>query len=218
MSEQNNVKVMPKKANKKLIVPVAIMCAILFIANIIMVSMAFFSDKATGSAVVTFGSVSTDAYVMQNSQKQTSITLDSNELIAGAVAQREFHIDVTGKSDCYVRITGEFRIAVDGTNYISANDLVTFSVDTSSAIGWKLLDGKYYYTSVLNGTDTGSASKLTLPIKFTVSDSFGNTSQDGTSVYKNKPYQVVISVESCQAEGTDMGTGNGFDHTKWVSN
>ena len=190
----------------------------LFITNIILVTTAFFSVTAKGSSIVTFGTISTSAYVMENSQKVTNLTIDSNSLVAGAVIEKELHVDVTGQSDCYVRVSGEFRIAVDGTNYVDASDMVSFSVDTTTATGWKLLDGKYYYTAVLNGTDSGSASSLTLPIKFTVSDSFGNTNADGTSVYKNKPYKIIVLVESCQAEGVDLGSGNSFDHTKWVTN
>lgn len=214
----SNIQIMPNRANKKWVMPLAVALVVLFIANIIFITVAFFSDTAKGSAVVTFGTISTDAYIMENSTKTTRINLDTNELIAGSVTQKQLHIDVTGTGDCYVRVTGEFRVAVDGTNYVAINNLVTFSIDTTTATGWKLLDGKYYYTSVLNGTDSGNASKLTLPIKFTVSENFGNSSLDGQSIYKNKPYRIVVSVESCQAEGTQLGSGNSFDHTKWVSN
>ena len=214
----NNIQVMPKKANKKWYVTLAVAMAVLFIANIVLVTTAFFSDTARGSSVVTFGTIKTDAYIMENSTKSTTINLSANNLIAGAVTEKELHIDVIGTSDCYVRVTGEFQIAIDGSNYISASDLVGFSIDTTAATGWKLLDGKYYYTSVLSGTDSGSASKLTLPIKFTVSETFGNSNVSGTSVYKNKPYKVMVTVESCQAEGTSIGSGASFDHTKWVSN
>ena len=218
MSEQKSVKIMPKKSSKKMFVPIAIVLAVLFVANLVLIGVAFFSDKATGSSIVTFGTISTDAYIMQNGQKSTTISLDSNNLMAGDVTEKELHIDVTGSKDCYVRLKGEFRIAVDGSNYVDASDLISFSIDTTTATGWKLLDGKYYYTSVLNGTESGNASQLTLPIRFTVSNSFGNSNLDSTSVYKNKPYKIVITIESCQAEGTSLGSGNTFDHTQWVSN
>lgn len=218
MNNQNTIQVQ-KKSSKKMIIPFVALIAILFISNLIMIGLAFFTDKATGESIVTFGSIETSAYIMENSQKSTTITLDSNGLIAGAETEKELHIDVTGKNDCYVRVTGEFRVAVDGSTYIDASDLVSFSIDTTTNSGWKLCDdGKYYYTSILSGTDSGNASKLTLNIKFTVSEDFGNSNLDGTSVYKNKPYNIIVSVESCQSEGTSIGSGNTFDYTKWVEN
>ncbi|MGN1221603.1 MAG: hypothetical protein ACI4TT_00030 [Christensenellales bacterium] len=217
MDKQNLIKVKQKKSNNKLLIPLIVVISVLLILNVVLISMAFFSDKATGESIITFGSVETNAYILQGGNKLTSISLDSNDLIAGAVTQKDLHIDVTGKSNCYVRLTGEFKIATDGTNYVNASDLVSFSVDTTTATGWKLCeDGKYYYTSVLNGTETGSASTLSLPIKFTVSNEFGNSS--GDVIFNNKPYKIIVLVESCQSEGTSLGSGNSFDYTKWVNN
>ena len=217
MEQKNLIKVKQKKSNNKLLIPLIITVAILLILNVVLISVAFFSDKATGESFITFGSVETNAYILQGGNKLTNISLDTNNLIAGEVTQKDLHIDVTGKNNCYVRITGTFKIATDGTNYVDASNLVSFSVDTTTAIGWKLCaDGKYYYTSVLNGTQTGSASTLSLPIKFTVSNEFGNSDND--AVYHNKPYKIIVLVESCQSEGTSLGSGNSFDYTKWVSN
>ena len=217
MEQKNLIEVKQKKSNNKLLIPLIITVALLLILNVVLISVAFFSDKATGESVITFGSVETNAYILQGGNKLTNISLDTNDLIAGEVTQKDLHIDVTGKNNCYVRITGVFKIATDDTNYVDASNLVGFSVDTTTATGWKLCaDGKYYYTSVLNGTETGSASTLSLPIKFTVSNEFGNSS--GDVIYNNKPYRIIVLVESCQATGTEMGSGDAFDYTKWVSN
>lgn len=222
MSENNvQINLQKRTSNKKLFVPLAIIVAVLIIANIILVSLAFFSDKAYGESIITFGSVETEAYVMNGSSKSTVITLDNNNLIAGAVTTKDLHIDVTGKNNCYVRLTGEFRIAVDGTNYVNVSDLISFSLGTTT--NWKLCeDGKYYYTAPLNGTESGNASKITVPIKFTVSENFGNSNLDGTSVYENKPYSILITIQACQSrvDGTEnyLGSGSAFDYTKWIEN
>ena len=208
-----------QRRNKKTIIAFSVVIAILLILNIILISVAFFSDRGSGESIVTFGSISVDSYVMESGQKKTSISLDSNELIAGATTTKDLHIDVTGKNDCFVRLKGEFQISFDnGITYESASEFIGFSIDTEENTNWQLYNGKYYYNSLLQGTETsGGASKINVDVTFTVDKNFGNSNDDNTSIYKNKPYKIVITIETCQAEGSSLIVGNVFHPENWIS-
>lgn len=216
-NNQKNVKVSKQtfSKNKVVIWSLSILIAVLLVVNGLLISLAYFTETRSGSSIITFGSVQVNAYALNGTTKENTIKLDSNQLIAGAVTTKNLQIEVAGLNDCYVRLTGEFQIAVDNTNYVAYNDFVSFSIDSSN---WKLCEGKYYYTSPLSGTSSANGgSTIYVPVKFTVSENFGNSSLANDIVYKNKPYKIVITIESCQSEGTSIGSGSNFDYTKWVS-
>lgn len=219
MENKNLVEVRTKTSSKSKIAiwALAIVVAVLVVVNGFLISLAYFSNSAQGSSIITFGSVEVEAYALNGSEKTNTITLDASNLMAGVTTTKDIQIDVIGKNNCYIRLSGQFQIALDGSNYV-ANDLITFSIDTTTNTNWKLCDGKYYYTSPLNGTSaTGGASTITVPLNMTVSEDFGNSSLNNSSQYNNKPYKIIISIESCQAEGTSLGSGANFDYTQWVA-
>lgn len=205
-------------SRKKYIIPLVAVVLVLILSNI-MVTLAFFTDRATGESIITFGSVGTSAYILDGQTKLNTITLDSNELISGQVTTKDLHIDVTGKNDCYVRVKTEFQIAADGSTYVAANDLVSITLDINGNSNWVLSDGRYYYKSPLNGTTSqGGAGSVNVDLVITVSDTFGSSNLDNSTIYKNKAYKVIVLVESCQSEGTSLGSGNSFNPGNWVSN
>ena len=196
--------------NKKLIILLSAIVAILLIANIVIVSFAFFTDKASGSASIEFGSIGIIANVKD--QSDNKITLDSNDLMAGAETTKTIVVRVTGKNDCYIRMKGDFQVEK------TSRDFVEFSIDGPNWVTNETnANDKYlYYNQKLNGTAlTGVGSELTITVKIKVSEKFGNKADD--IEYANKPYTITIRFEACQSDNTELQPGTNFDPTKFVT-
>lgn len=200
--------------NKKIIILLSAIVAILLIANIVIVSLAFFTDKASSSASIEFGSIGIKANVQ--GQADNKITLDSNDLMAGAETTKIIDVTVTGKNECYIRMKGEFK--VENTS----RDFVKFSIvdpndDTKTDENWRVYnDGYLYYNQQLNGTaSAGGASTISIKLKIKVSEEFGNKVTDVD--YANKPYNITIRFDACQSANTELKPGTEFDPSKFVT-
>lgn len=200
--------------NKKLIVILSVLIAILLIANIAIVSLAFFTDKASSSASIEFGSIGIKANVQ--GQADNKITLDSNELMAGAETTKTIVVTVTGKNECYIRMKGDFKVEIDGT--YTSQKFVEFSIDDANWVkNTKNTNDEYlYYNQQLNGTaSTGGASTLEINVKIKVSEEFGNKVTDVN--FANKPYLIMVRFDACQSANTELQPGTNFDPSKFVT-
>ena len=201
--------------NKKLIVILSVLIAILLIANIVIVSLAFFTDKKSSSASIEFGSIGIKANV--EGQADNKITLDSNDLMAGAETQKTIVVTVTGKNECYIRMKGEFKVQINGT--YTSQKFVEFSIieDSNWVKNTKNASDDYlYYNQQLNGTaSTGGASTITIKLKIKVSEEFGNKVTDVN--FANKPYQIMVRFDACQSANTELKPGADFDPSKFVT-
>ena len=198
-----------KSTNKQLTIGLIVMCVIMLVANLFMITLTYFSDVSKGNQLVTFGSVETSAYILnRDSTRSGVIDFDSNELISGGTAIRTLGVDVTGKNSCYLRLSGDFLVNIEG-EWLSkvAYDHVNITINTTTNTNWILGgDGLYYCTKVINSGET-----ITVDVTFEFTRSFGNLNA-------NRDYKVILVVESCQSTGTELGTGASFDYTKWPLN
>lgn len=200
--------------NKKLIVILSVLIAILLIANIVIVSLAFFTDKKSSSASIEFGSIGIKANVQ--GQADNKITLDSNDLMAGAETQKTIVVTVTGKNECYIRMKGEFKVQINGT--YTSQKFVEFSIEDSNWVKntKNASDDYLYYNQQLNGTaSTGGASTISIKLKIKVSEEFGNKVTDVN--FANKPYQIMVRFDACQSANTELKPGANFDPSKFVT-
>lgn len=200
--------------NKKLIVILSVLIAILLIANIAIVSLAFFTDKASSSASIEFGSIGIKANVQ--GQADNKITLDSNDLMAGAETHKTIVVTVTGKNECYIRMKGEFKVQINGT--YTSQKFVKFIIEDSNWVKntKNASDDYLYYNQQLNGTaSTGGASTISIKLKIKVSEEFGNKVTDVN--FANKPYQIMVRFDACQSANTDLKPGANFDPSKFVT-
>ena len=204
-----NMSAKSKVTNKSLTIAIIVLCAVMLVANLFMVTLSYFSDVGKSNQIVTFGSVETYAYVINSdSTKSGTIEFDANELISGSVTSRTLGIDNIGKNSCYVRISADFLVNIEG-EWLSkvAYDHVDITIDTTANTDWILAaDGLYYFTSII---DSGATE--TVDIVFSFARSFGNLNA-------NRDYKVAIFVEACQSQGTELGTGASFDYLKWPTN
>lgn len=200
--------------NKKLIVILSVLIAILLIANIAIVSLAFFTDKASSSASIEFGSIGIKANVQ--GQADNKITLDSNDLMAGAETHKTIVVTVTGKNECYIRMKGEFKVQINGT--YTSQKFVKFIIEDSNWVKntKNASDDYLYYNQQLNGTaSTGGASTISIKLKIKVSEEFGNKVTDVN--FANKPYQIMVRFDACQSANTELKPGANFDPSKFVT-
>ena len=200
--------------NKKIIILLSAVVAILLIANIVIVSLAFFTDKASSSASIEFGSIGIKANVQ--GQADNKITLDSNDLMAGAETHKTIVVTVTGKNECYIRMKGEFKVQINGT--YTSQKFVKFSIEDSNWVKntKNASDDYLYYNQQLNGTaSTGGASTLEINVKIKVSEEFGNKVTDVN--FANKPYNITIRFDACQSANTELKPGAEFDPSKFVT-
>lgn len=200
--------------NKKIIILLSAVVAILLIANIVIVSLAFFTDKASSSASIEFGSIGIKANVQ--SQADNKITLDSNDLMAGAETYKTIVVTVTGKNECYIRMKGEFKVQINGT--YTSQKFVEFSIEDSNWVKntKNASDDYLYYNQQLNGTaSTGGASTISIKLKIKVSEEFGNKVTDVN--FANKPYQIMVRFDACQSANTELKPGANFDPSKFVT-
>lgn len=200
--------------NKKIIILLSAVVAILLIANIVIVSFAFFTDKASGSASIEFGSIGIKANVQE--QADNKITLDSNELMAGAETTKIIVVTVTGKNECYIRMKGEFKVENISRDFVNFS-IVDPNDDTKTDENWRVYnDGYLYYNQQLNGTaSAGGASTFSIKLKIKVSEEFGNKVSDTN--YANKPYNITIRFDACQSANTELKPGAEFDPSKFVT-
>lgn len=200
--------------NKKIIILLSAIVAILLIANIVIVSLAFFTDKASSSASIEFGSIGIKANV--EGQEDNKITLDSNDLMAGATTIKTIVVEVVGTNDCYIRMKGDFQVEINGT--YTSQKFVEFSIDDERWVKNDKNQGDeyLYYNQKLNGTAlTGVESELTITVKIKVSEEFGNKVTDVN--FANKPYKITIRFDACQSDNTELQPGTNFDPSKFVT-
>ena len=200
--------------NKKIIILLSAVVAILLIANIVIVSLAFFTDKASSSASIEFGSIGISANV--KGQEDNKITLDSNDLMAGATTIKTIVVKVTGKNDCYIRMKGDFQVEINGT--YTSQKFVEFSIDDNRWVKNDKNQGDeyLYYNEQLKGTaSTGGPSTMEINVKIKIGGKdFG--SDDGKK-YENKPYKITIRFDACQSANTELKPGAEFDPSKFVT-
>lgn len=200
--------------NKKIIILLSAIVAILLIANIVIVSLAFFTDKASSSASIEFGSIGIKANV--EGQEDNKITLDSNDLMAGATTIKTIVVEVVGTNDCYIRMKGDFQVEINGT--YTSQKFVEFSIEDSNWVKntKNASDDYLYYNQQLNGTaSTGGASTISIKLKIKVSEKFGNKVTDVN--FANKPYNIKIRFDACQSDNTELQPGTNFDPSKFVT-
>ena len=179
------------KKHKTHLIVLAIIASLFLVANIVLITIASFGDKATGEKVVVFGEVKVNASIVQNG----GLNLDSNSLMAGQETERTLSISVPSDSaSCYVRMYLSFTI-----NSI-ARDFVSLSIKDGTSSGSNYYsdsfgtgkDGKLY----LNGA-VATNSTIQVPLLLTVSSEFGNDSAEELS---NKGYNLTLVVEVVQSD------------------
>jgi hypothetical protein len=203
-----------KKSNKTLIWVLAILVAMLFVANVVLISFAYFSDTKSSQSIVTFGTVKIDGYVKNGTTKERTISLDSNQLIAGSATTKNVTIEVTGNSSCFVRVSGSFLMNISGDTYVPKTEFINFYIDTDSSTNanWVKDGDYYYYTQPLS-----SSATTNVEVTFEVSKDLGNSSLDNTTEYNNKAYKILVTIESCQEYGSNLIVDNAFHPENWIA-
>ena len=210
---------MERKSYRKYTIIISILCILLIAVNIVNISLAYFTDKATtnNSSFATFGSINIDAYFIDSDSNVTDdFTFSSRNVQTGSQIVRKIGIkNMNNAEKCAVRMFYKFEISKDGTNYTDVSSQNYLQLTTANTSNWKTKDKYFYYNSSL---DKGESLEET--ITFTVTDKFGKDSVMqilGTSDLSTIKYQIKLCCDAVQVvNGGPANEWSGKTPDGWV--
>lgn len=199
--------------NKKYSIIITILCVLLVVVNIVSISFAFFTDKASSFSSIQFGKIGVDAKFKPNSGNLTEdFTFESENVYTGDVIERNIVIqNIKDAEDCAIRLYIVFELKIDNGAYqdVSNSNYITLQVeDAEKSDGWTKF-GKYeYYNYTLKKNTTKD-----LKIKMVVEESFTQELQIIANAQSSAQYRLALYVDAVQK------ANNGYlDAEGWKGN
>lgn len=207
--EQSNTKLTKKNSPLKVVsIVFYVLIAVLIVLNVVVMSMAYFSDERTNSeTIITTGSVKLTANFISDAGTSftSAINEDSSRIMDGYTKTKNVAITVSGTSACYIRFSVAFKV---GT--VDKTSLLTYTIDTTT--GQKTINSKTYGSLpnssnwiLANGTNVyyykvslTASSNNYIPMTYNI-NGLGNADQD-------KECKIILTIDSIQSAGKDFSS------------
>lgn len=183
---------------------ITILCVLLIIVNVVSISLAFFTDKATTkSAIITLGKIDIDAkFVSEEGQEFDDFTFESANVITGETIQRKINIKNVDAESCAIRMKIEFSIDQgNGFEDKTANNYLTLSVATENSQDWTENEQNqyWYYNNALEKNKDFNVITI-----MTLQDNLGRDSFD--NYVQTIKYKITLKVEAVQVDNDGYKT------------
>ena len=213
---ENNVVLNRRKKAKREKIVFVILCvviALIIAANVIAVTLAYFTDRASGSISIRTGTVDVVGRVWNGSSYSTAeLTLGNNVVFPGSITeQQQIELENTGNSSFYIRFScslvldtdndGDFADEDNMDSFLSISS-ITMPQGASSVMQGS--DGKYYYL----GSLAGQQSLTGILIDFQISSSLGNSDLTNLVNYQNINYKMYLNVEVIQSANITLDSSS----------
>ena len=210
---ENNIVVNRRRRKARERVMFIVLCvaiALIIIANIVAVTLAYFTDRKTGSTSLVTGTIDVVGYVYstENSAYTTNVlTLDNDEVFPGSTTTRRIKITNNGTGTFYIRMDCELKLDLNNngtyqtSSFLEISSIAMPSGATGSFVK-STVDQKYYYL----GTLAGASSIQDIDVTLRVKPELGNSDLANSMGYQNIPYQIFLNIDVIQTANISLDT------------
>lgn len=207
--ENNVVLNRRKKAREKTIfIVLCIVIALVILANAFAITLAYFTDKKTGSKSLRTGTIDIVGYVFSEEDDEYTtdiLTLDDDIVYPGSTTTQKIKIVNNGTGAFYIRMDCALELNLNGSyqasSFLEISNITMPSGATGSFIK-STDDGKYYYT----GSLAASSNIQDIEVTFRVSPELGNSDLANTIGYQNIPYKIYLDIDAVQTANITLDT------------
>ena len=197
-----------KTRERVLFVVLCVFIAIIVLANIVALTLAYFTDRKTGSTSLRTGTIDVVGYVYStnNSAYTTDIiTLDNDVVYPGSTTTQKIKLVNNGTGTFYIRLDCELQLNLNGSyqtsSFLEISSIAMPSGATSSFVK-STVDGRYYYTGTLAGASNIQDIEVTLRVK----PELGNSDLANTIENQNVPYKIFLNIDVVQTANITLDT------------
>lgn len=207
--ENNVVLNRRKKAKEKILfIILCIVIALIVIGNILAITLAYFTDRKSGSASIRTGTIKVIGYVYSEEDEEYTtdiLTLENDIVYPGSLTTQKIKLVNNGTGAFYIRMNCAMELNLNGS-YQPSSFLEISSISLPSGVTGSFIkstdDGKYYYT--------GSLAKNSyiedIEVTFRVKPELGNNDLANTIGYQNIPYKMFLDIEVIQTNSITLDT------------
>lgn len=207
--ESNVVLNRRKKAKKKtVLVVLCIIIALMLLANALVLTIAYFTDRKTGSVSLRTGIIDVSGYVYSetsSSYTTEALTLNDDVIYPGSTTTQKIKLTNSGLGSFYIRLDCAFQLYLNNS-YQDSSLLEISNITMPSGATANFVkstdDGKYYYTGILEA----SSSIEDIEVTFKVKEDLGNSDLANTTNYQNIAYKMFLDIDVLQAANITLDT------------
>ena len=205
------------KYNNNIVLAFFSLALIFVIVLSIFLSGAYFTAQQTGNSIISTGTIKVAGCVVEGGVEQNGPIQFDGPLMAGATTTKTVRFKNDNAQSMFIRIYCKFSMDLNDNGTYTEKDFVTMSfvdqtgwtrfttADANNTSSSNNPDNKYYYATAI-----ANSGHVDVDLVFTVSNTFGNSNQDGTEEYTNKGYKIQVFVEAIQSVGTSVGNAGGW--------
>lgn len=207
--ENNVVLNRRRKARERTVfIVLCVVIALILLANVLAITLAYFTDKKTGSKSLRTGTIDIVGYVYSATDDEYTtdiLTLDNDVVYPGSTTTQKIKIVNNGTGTFYIRMDCALELNLNGSyqpsSFLEISNITMPAGATGNFIK-STDDGKYYFT----GSLAGASNIQDIEITFRVKPELGNNDLANTIGYQNIPYKIFLDIDAVQTANITLDT------------